>query len=406
MRTLDLNVELPILHDRQSEIKYNPKKRKIIRAGRRGGKTTLAAEIAADAFIDGRRILYATPTADQLDRFWFLCKQFLQEGIDAAFYYKNEGRHILEVTGTENRIRGKTAWNADTMRGDYGDLIILDEFQDMDPDALELVVYPMLLDTNGDLVIIFTKKKGKKGLAASNLYKEKEKDERWATFHFSSYDNPYLSSDALDEITKDMTRLAHRMEILAEDIDDDPAALWNRELIDKDRTNELPETLLRIVIGVDPPGKDRTECGIVAVGSALVGDKIHAYVLDDASLAGSVGAWTNAVVACYHKNRADRIIGETNFGGDMVEATLRAVDPNISYKEVRASRGKAVRAEPVVAQYEKGRVHHVGEYPALEDEQCIWVADSGMPSPNRIDALVWAIVELLGLHSIEGKLMY
>ena len=97
----------------------------------------------------------------------------------------------------------------------------------------------------------------------------------------------------------------------------------------------------------------------------------------------------------YHRNMADRVLGEANFGGDMVENTIRTVDPAISYKAIRASRGKAVRAEPVVAWYEKGRVWHASESPDLEEEMCNWVPSSGMPSPNRLDALVWAVTELL-----------
>lgn len=407
MRILELDVTLPELHEKQAEIKYSPAKRKIVRAGRRGGKTTLAAEIAVDSFLGGHRVLYATPTSDQLDRFWFLCKDFLAEGIDAGLYYKNEGRHIIELAGTENRIRGKTAWNADTMRGDFGDDIILDEFQDMDPDALDLVVYPMLLDTDGDLLLIYTKKRGKKGKFASQIFDKAKEDKtgRWGAWTFTSYDNPYLDKNALEDITQDMSNIAFRMEIMAEDLQDDPRALWNRDLLNKHRVIKV-EDLLRIVVGVDPPGKDRTECGIVAVGTALVNGKLHAFILDDASLAGSPGEWARAVATCYHRNKADRVIGEVNFGGDMVEATIRTADENISYKEVRASRGKAVRAEPVVAKYEKGIVHHVGTYGDLEDEQCNWYPESGLPSPNRLDAMVWAVSELLGLNSLEGKLMY
>jgi hypothetical protein len=397
METLELIVNLPVLHPKQQSIKESRAKRKVIRAGRRGGKTTLAADIAIDAFLDGRRVLYATPTQEQIDRFWFECKNALKEPLDAGVYYKNETRHIIEFPGTEQRIRGKTAWNADTLRGDYGDEVLLDEFQDMNPNALDLVVYPMLLDNDGNLILIYTKKRGKQGKYASDLYKRAEEDEtgRWGAFTFTSHDNPHLSKDALSEITQDMTNLAYRMEIMAEDIGDDPNALWNRELINENRVLKAPE-LIRVVVGVDPPGGQRTECGIVVAGSAMVDDELHAFVIDDPSLTGSPGEWARATVTSFHRNLADRIVGEVNYGGDMVESTLRAVDPEVSYKAVRATRGKAVRAEPVVAQYERGKVHHVGEFGELEDEQCNWVPESGMLSPNRLDALVWAITELLG----------
>jgi hypothetical protein len=394
---LDLTVTLPALHTKQEEIKQSHVKRKVIRAGRRGGKTTLAADIAVDEFLDGGRILYATPTQEQIDRFWLASKNSLKEALDAGVYYKNETKHIIELRDTEQRIRGKTAWNADTLRGDYGDVVILDEFQDMDPDTLELVVYPMLLDTDGDLIVIYTKKRGLKGKHASELYKRAEKDTtgRWGAFHFTSHDNPYLSLEALEEITQDMTNLAYRMEIMAEEIDDDPFALWNRELINATRLTKHP-VLYRVVVGVDPPGGPNTECGIVVAGAAYVNDELNAFILDDRSVKGSPGEWGKAVVTGYHRNLADRVLGEANFGGDMVENTIRTVDETVAYKPIHASRGKAVRAEPVVAWYEKGRVHHVGEFPELEDEQCNWVPNSRMPSPNRVDALVWAVTDLLG----------
>ena len=399
---MELTVNLRKLHDKQHEIKASPAKRKVIRAGRRGGKTTLVADDAVDRFLDGGRILYGVPTAEQVDRFWFECCKALAEPIEAGVYTKNQTRHIIELPGTEQRIRAKTAWDSDTLRGDYGDLIILDEFQDMDPDALEDVVYPMLLDNDGDLMIVYTSRrinKGGRGLKKANeLYKRAQADTsgRWSAFKFTSLDNPYLSKTALTEITQDMTNLSYRAEIMAEELEDDPNALWTRGLIDTTRWHkDLPE-LFRVMVGVDPPGGSITECGIVAGGTAYVEDELHLFILDDASRAGKPNEWGQAVVDCYHKLRADRILGEQNFGGEMVENTIRVVDPSIAYTAVHASRGKAVRAEPVSAWYEKGRIHHVGEFPALEDEMATWVPGMGMPSPNRLDALVWLATEALG----------
>lgn len=397
---MELTVNLRKLHEKQWQIKNSRAKRKVIRAGRRGGKTTLVADIAVDAFLDGRRALYAVPTDDQVDRFWYECKRGLSEPLDASVYYKNETRHIIELEGTEQRIRAKTAYNADTLRGDYGDVIILDEFQDMDPEALDDIIFPMLLDNDGDLIIIYTSRRvnqGGKGLKkAHELYKRAEMDAtgRWEAFKFTSLDNPYLNSTALAEITADMTGLAYKAEILAEELADDPNALWNRELLNKYRVMAAPQ-LDRIVVGVDPSGGTVTECGIVAAGTAMINGEKHAYVLDDPSKAGSPGEWAKAVVVCYHRNKADRVVGERNYGGDMVEHTISTEDPDVAYKDVQATRGKAVRAEPIVAKYEKGLVHHVGEFAELEDELCNWVPESGMKSPNRLDAAVWALTELL-----------
>lgn len=388
-------VHLRILHDKQRIIVDSPAKRKVIRAGRRGGKTTVAADIAVEAFCDGLRVLYAAPTEDQVGKFWFEVKRALAEPIDDGVLYKNETKHLVELPGTEQRIRAKTAWNADTLRGDYADLLVLDEYQLMAKDTWVLVGAPMLLDNDGNAVFIYTTKRGQHH--SKELYKKAEQDEtgRYAVFNFSSHDNPHLSEDALGDIIEDMTSLGYRMEILAEEIDDDPAALWNRGLIH--HVTSHPK-LLRVVIGVDPPGKsDGAECGIVAAGISMLKGEIHAYVLGDRSLRGSPGRWGNEVVATYNQVEADRVIGETNFGGDMVESTIRVADggESVAYKSVRASRGKAIRAEPVVAFYEKGRVHHVGTFQTLEDEMCNWVPESGMLSPNRIDGLVWALTDLL-----------
>jgi phage terminase large subunit-like protein len=144
---------------------------------------------------------------------------------------------------------------------------------------------------------------------------------------------------------------------------------------------------------VDPAvstGEDSDWTGSVVAG---VGHNGHGYVLDDMSLQGSPHQWGTQAVAGYSKYQADRIVAEVNNGGDMVEYTVRTVDANASYKAVHASRGKLIRAEPIAALYEQGRVHHVGSFPELEDQLCQW--EPGMKSPDRLDALVWALSELM-----------
>ena len=389
--TRELTIHLRQPHPKQIDFIDTTAKRVVIRAGRRGGKTTGISIRAVEKFLKGRRQLYATPTLEQVNRFWKEVTEALAEPIKAGLYYKNETEHIIELPGTEQRIKAKTAYNADTLRGDYADDLYLDEFQDMDEEAWTLVGVPMLLDNNGDAVFIYTKKRGKNH--TDSLFKRAQADTtgRWATFVFSSHDNPYLSTEALNDITLDMTSLAYRMEIMAEDLEDDPRALWNRDIIDH-VTSHPP--LTRIAVGVDPPG-GVTECGIVAAGIARVDGVIHGYVLADKSRHGSPAKWGSEVVSIYHVLEADRVIGETNYGGDMVENTIATIDNKVSIKAIRASRGKAIRAEPVVALYEKGRVHHVGEHAALEDEQCNWIPGESAWSPNRLDAVVWVLTELM-----------
>lgn len=392
---MELKARLRTAHPKQNEFIVSNAKRKVIRAGRRSGKTTGIGILAIEAFLKGRRILYATPTQEQVDRFWQECKRALHDPIEQGVFYKNETRHIIELPGTEQRIRAKTAWNSDTLRGDYADLLIFDEYQLMGADAWGLVGAPMLLDNDGDAVFIYTAIRGRHH--SKELFKKAAESggDRWQTFVFNSFDNPYISKDAINEVADDMTQLAYRSEILAEEIDDDPRALWSRGIID--HVTEYPE-LARIAVGVDPPGtKEGAECGIITGGVAMVGDKLHGYVLSDRSLQGTPAQWSSEVIVSYNLHNADRVLGEVNFGGEMVEHTIRSVagGENISYQSANASRGKSVRAEPVVALYEQVRIHHVGEFKTLEDEQCNWVPGVSGYSPNRIDALVWVFSKLM-----------
>lgn len=403
-------------HPHQREFIESKAKRKVIRAGRRSGKTVGAADLAVRYFVKKCRVLYATPTADQVERFWFEVKRALDEPIKAGVLYKNETEHIIEVPGTLQRIRAKTAWNADTLRGDYADLLILDEYQLMNEDAWELVGAPMLLDNNGDAVFIYTPpslrsasiSKARDPRHAAKLYQRAAQDTsgRWAAFHFTSLDNPTISRDALTDITKDMSRLAYEQEILAEDKEDAPGALWKRALIESTRVTVAP-TLRRIVVGVDPTVSStgaNDEAGIIVDGTARLGRVNHLYILEDDSLHGSPREWGQAAVNAYHNWQANCIVAESNQGGQMVADTIHTIDPDIPVKLVHASRGKATRAEPISAIHEQQREHHVGNFNRLEDELCTWTP--GDKSPNRLDAHVWAATELmLGNAATAADLM-
>jgi phage terminase large subunit-like protein len=187
-----------------------------------------------------------------------------------------------------------------------------------------------------------------------------------------------------------------RQELAAELLEDVPGALWTRALFEREgmRVAAAPE-LGRIVVAIDPAAsaaEDADETGIVVAGVARDG---AGYVLADLSGRFSPPAWAARALAAYRDFEADRIVAETNFGGEMVEATLRALERGVPFKPVHASRGKWVRAEPVAALYEKGRVHHVGAFPALEDQLCNFAGVGAGPSPDRLDALVWALTDLM-----------
>jgi len=198
------------------------------------------------------------------------------------------------------------------------------------------------------------------------------------------------------------TRLG-RQELNGELLDDNPHALWTRELIEAQRVMWLSECppLIRVVVGVDPAVSDTSvsnQTGIITAGISAYG---HGYVLQDTSVAGSAAEWARAVIRAYNLHKADRVIGEVNNGGYLVETNIRTVDRNVSYSPVHASRGKAIRAEPVSSLYEQGRIHHVGTFPELEDQMCDW--EPGQKSPDRMDAMVWAFWELFKLGEADQQ---
>jgi phage terminase large subunit-like protein len=188
-----------------------------------------------------------------------------------------------------------------------------------------------------------------------------------------------------------------RQELDGELIEDVAGALWSRDLLERQRVLDAPE-MKRIVIGVDPPVSDHGDaCGIVAVGLAADG---KAYVLGDHSINGaSPERWARAVAGAAEMWKAERVVAEDNQGGAMVESTLRAANLAMPVKRVHASRGKSARAEPVAALYEAGRAYHAAAYPELEDQLCGLISGGGYEgpgrSPDRADALVWAMTELM-----------
>ena len=187
------------------------------------------------------------------------------------------------------------------------------------------------------------------------------------------------------------TRLG-RQELLGEDLDDNPTALWRRDEIDRHRRHVLPE-MVRLVVAVDPAvtaSEEADETGIIVVG---IGADGHGYVLEDRSLRATPDAWGREVVAAFNRHRANAIVVEVNQGGDLVRHLLGTLQTRLPIREVRASRAKVARAEPVAALYEQGKVHHVGSLPGLEDQLCGWTP--GNESPDRLDALVWGITELM-----------
>ena len=210
----------------------------------------------------------------------------------------------------------------------------------------------------------------------------------------STFDNAKnLAPSALAQLRAryEGTRLG-RQELFAEVLTDTPGALWTLEMLEVTRLQKAPE-FVRVVVAIDPAttsGENADETGIVVVAKGTDG---RAYVLADRSCRDTPSGWAHKAIAAFHEFSADRVVAEKNQGGDMVELTIRSVEPTIPYKGITAKVGKRLRAEPIAALYEQGRVSHVGAFDLLEDQMTGWVPDSGY-SPDRLDALVHAIAEL------------
>lgn len=258
------------------------------------------------------------------------------------------------------------------------------------PEAWDQLMFGLRLGARPQAVVTTTPKPTT--LVKSLLTASTTKATRGSTFDNAA--NLAPSALALLKQKYEGTRLG-RQELEAEILGDLPGALWSISSLDTYRLSQAP-AMGRIVIGVDPAVTNTEasdEHGIIVAGKA---DDKRGIVLEDASLTGSPRDWAQRAVSLYRSWGADCIVVEVNQGGDMVAHTIRTIDPNVKVREVRASRGKHVRAEPVAALYEQGRVAHVGSFPALENQltQMTTAGYQGDGSPDRVDALVWAFTEL------------
>lgn len=233
--------------------------------------------------------------------------------------------------------------------------------------------------------------------------------------HATTLDNPNLNEAQKQRLVDlyEGTSIGEQ-ELHGKLIEEAQGAIWTLDLIERERRSDLFEEdreleddespldiLNRVVVAIDPPG-GATEAGIIVAGTLEQcpcgnGEPLpHFGVLDDRSGKLTPEAWGTRAVEGLYVWEADRIVAEVNYGGDMVKSVIKTVDQSVPYKPVRATRGKKIRAEPVMALYEQRRVHHIGEFALLESEMVQWIPDESEWSPNRLDALVWAITELSG----------
>lgn len=284
-----------------------------------------------------------------------------------------------------------SAEEPDRLRGPQFEKIWADELAVWKyPEAWDMAKLSLRLGRKPQAVITTTPK-------PKRVLKELIADKDCVVTGGSTYDNMFNLAESFYKAIVDKyegTTLGQQ-EIYAVLLEELPDALWQRAIINKARVSDINlDELVRIVVGIDPAGTGKetsSETGILVCG---VDSNLEGYVIDDLSCRKRPKGWASEAIRAYYRYKADRIIAEVNFGGDMVESVIRNIDPDVSYKSIYASRGKRARAEPVSALYEKGRIHHIGIFKDLEDQMCNFTPET-KKSPDRIDALVWCFTELI-----------
>ena len=391
-----IRLSLPRPHPAQQRVISEARRFNVVCAGRRSGKSELGLLQLAKPLLAGMPCALFAPTYKNLAEMWREAGRIFWPATHAS----NQQEHRLELI-SGGVLEMWSLDSADTARGRRYARVILDEcamVRDL-ADAWNLVIRPTLVDLQGDAYFLSTPR-GKNDFAGLYALGESEAEPDWACWRFPTAANPFIAPAEIEALRRQMPARAFEQEIEARFIDEVSGALWTYDLIDSYRLSEHPP-LARIVIAIDPAisaNPDSDETGIIAAGSDDRSPP-HGYILADASGSYSPLGWASKAVAQYESLRADRIVAEVNNGGDMVESTLRSADISLPYKQVRASRGKLTRAEPVAALYEQGRVHHVGIFAELECQMTSWSPPDDRDSPDRVDALVWALSELLlGSH--------
>jgi phage terminase large subunit-like protein len=364
----------------------------LIMAGRGFGKTRIGAEACRQWAQEYRYVNIIGATADD-------ARDIMIEGESGILsicpiaerpIYQPSKRRLVWPTGAISLIF--TADEPERLRGKQHMKVWMDEIASWRyAEAFDQTMFGLRLGDNPQAVITTTPK-------PVAIVRELLDDENCIVTRGTTYENKVnLARTFFTKIvTKyEGTRLG-RQELNAELLEDNPGALWSRSLIERSRVKALPPAIIRVVTGVDPAvSKSETsdETGIIT--ACMDGQSPpHFYIMRDDSLVESPDAWCAKVCEVYHAESGDRVVAEVNNGGELVEALLRTKDRNVSYSAVHASRGKVIRAEPVAALYEQGRVHHVGSFGTLEDQLCDWNPKTDAESPDRLDALVWAVTEL------------
>ena len=302
---------------------------------------------------------------------------------------------LVLVNGT--RFKLFAAVEPERLRGPQHNRVYCDELAAWQyPETWDQMLFGLRLGTRPRVVIATTPR-------PTPLIRRILADPKTAVTRGSTFDNAaHLAPSMLAQLRQKYagTRLG-RQELNAEILDDVPGALWTRDMIDAARKPITVPDMKRVVVAVDPSGargagdESADEIGIVVAGRGVDG---RGYILADRTCKLSPAGWGRRAVDAYRDFKADRLVAERNYGGAMVESVIRTADPKVAFKEVVATRGKVVRAEPVAALYEQGKISHIGDLASLEDQMVSMTAADGYVgegSPDRVDAMVWALSELM-----------
>jgi len=382
-------------------------KYQVVTKGRRFGATRGAVHAFIEWALEGKKLLWGDTIHSNIDRYFdrYFLPSLKQANI--SYNYQRQSKQLIIENGY---IDFRSADRPENWEGFSYDVIFLNEAGIIlkNKYLYTNAVLPMLMDSKDSILIAAGVPKGK--LDKNNnehpfytIYKAaKNKVPGYNLLEFSSYDNPLLPPEEIKELETEIGRMSPGMveqEVYGHFVDGISGVIWTADMI---RHSEIPD-LKNIVIGVDPSGsKDGDEVGIIAAG--LSGND-SIYILNDRTGGYTPLQWGTIVVNEYESLKANTVVVERNFGGDMVKSNILNISRGVRIREVVASRSKEVRAEPIVALYEQGRIFHAKGLYKLENEMLSWVPGLGK-SPNRVDALVWAVTELMeGSRIDEGNVV-
>lgn len=370
--------------------------------GRRFGATHGAAHACIEWALEGQKLLWGDTINSNIDRYFqrYFEPALRKSGISYSWNAQKKECRIID-----GWIDFRSADRPENWEGfGYHKIFLNEAGIILKNDYLFTnAVLPMLIDFPESQLFAVGVPKGKKKKNGEKhkFYQLYERalsgDSNYKLYSFSSYDNPMLKKEDIEALEKEMKMMNPEMvkqEIYGEFVEGAAGLLWDMVIIERQRCQELPD-LTRTVLAIDPAttsGKSSDDTGMMVVGKSV---NNNAYVLEDATGKYTPEQWSRLAATLVRKHNCSAIVAETNQGGDMVESIIRQVDKNIRIKQVRAHKGKYLRAEPIFGLYERGKVWHHGFFPELENQMCTFNPDEQEKSPDRVDALVYGVQELI-----------